>query len=205
MGAPLDLRWRRFGRLVAIAQAGRDPRGGVLWLCFCDCGNSSVCLAANLRKGNSTSCGCKTREGKHLHARGGVGTPTYQTWLHMRQRCLNTGDDAFENYGGRGVTICPEWSDFSVFLCDMGPRPEGKTIDRIDNSAGYSKDNCRWASSKQQLRNKRNNHLVFWANREMTLAEAIEGSGLTHQVVTSRLRLGWSLDAAINTPVRQKR
>jgi hypothetical protein len=117
------------------------------WLCECLCGKRSVISGARLRGGLTKSCGCtKTSHGM-------TNTPTYKTWQSIWQRCSNKNDDHFERYGGRGISVCDEWADYEVFLSDMGVRPSGKTIDRVNNDMGYSKENCRWASPKQQTRN----------------------------------------------------
>src|SRR6266705_819242 len=141
-GNKLQLIGQRFGRWTVIAQGRRTYRGAsVYWLCLCDCGTKREVVTGNLRKGLSTSCGCRNREvtavrmkklaTTHGMSKGGTsnhGSPTYITWLAMRQRCRDTN-----RYGRqRGITICPEWNNFETFLADMGIRPPGKTLDRID-------------------------------------------------------------------------
>ncbi|WP_312999668.1 hypothetical protein [Leclercia sp.] len=204
MTAALNLVGKRSGKLVAIKRQQSDKRGSVKWLCQCDCGNQSLVIASNFKKGQSKSCGCSQYGKKHGHAIDGEETPTYQTWLHMRQRCLNTSNDAYENYGGRGIGICKEWDSFEKFLTDMGQRPDGMTIDRIDNNKGYYKENCRWADKKTQLTNKRNNHRVEWHGNSYTISQLSSMCGIGHQVLSSRLRLSWSVDKAITTPVKKK-
>lgn len=204
MTAPLNLAGETSGKLTAIKRHASDARGGVLWLCKCICGNEHIVLAANFKKGQSKSCGCAAHEIRHGHARKDGETRTYQTWLHMRQRCLNSSSDAYHNYGGRGITICEEWGSFEIFLSDMGERPEGLTIDRIDNSQGYYKENCRWTDKKTQLRNKRNNRILTWEGKQFTVSELCELYDIGHQVLTSRLRLGWELEKALKQPVRSK-
>lgn len=122
-------------------------------LCRCDCGVEVVRLVCHLRSGGTTSCGCKVRI--HGHA-GAERTPTYISWMSMRARCTNPNHRDYRHYGGRGITVCDRWIDsFENFLADMGERPSGTTIDRIDNDAGYELGNCRWADAVTQRRNRR--------------------------------------------------
>lgn len=134
---------------------------------------------------------------KHGHARSRPerrqGTSTYYIWGAMVQRCTNPSNADYHLYGGRGITICDEWKDFRAFLTDMGERPEGRSIDRIDNSRGYEPGNCRWATSTQQARNTRKNKLtaadVSWirANPDLKLAEVAQRFGVG-QTTVGRVR-----------------
>ena len=151
----------RFGRLVVTAPAGRTKHGKPTWLCRCDCGSDHVVVGANLRSGNSQSCGCLQREEAgaraltHGHAAGVGVSPTYQTWTGMIQRCTNPERKHWERYGGRGISVCTEWAaSFESFLADMGERPEGTSIDRIDGNGNYEPGNCRWATPAEQEANK---------------------------------------------------
>jgi hypothetical protein len=131
------------------------------------------------------------------------GTRTYQSWISMRQRCQNPNHTAYANYGGRGIKVCERWSSFEDFLADMGERPEGCSLDRIDGDGDYEPGNVRWASSKTQSRNWRDaNNLVTFDGRTQPLASWSEEFGIEHHTLQYRLRAGWSAEKALTTPVR---
>ncbi len=160
----IDLTGQRFGRLVVLrylySQHGRRP----VWLCHCDCGKQKELLGDYLNRGQTQSCGCLQRElsrerGQkriaHGHGRRNQQSPTYQSWYSMKQRCLNPKHGRYKDWGGRGIKVCGRWLNFENFLSDMGVRPAGKTIDRIDNDGDYGLDNCKWSTSKEQSNNRR--------------------------------------------------
>lgn len=159
MSAKIDLTGQRFGRLTVIEEAGR-VNGTVTWRCRCDCGNESIVLGTNLRAGYSTSCGCYTRERAATEntRHGGRHDRLYAIWTGMRQRCNNPNSQAYKDYGGRGITVCPEWDhNFAAFrdwALANGYRAD-LSIDRVDNNGGYRPDNCRWATWHEQRINQR--------------------------------------------------
>lgn len=155
-----DLIGFRFGRLTVLSRAP-DGASGVRWLCRCDCGTDKDVSAVALRYGKTRSCGCLAREVtaarsiKHGHASPYARTPTYRSWEAMVRRTTNHISANWDNYGGRGISVCSEWLDFQSFLDDMGERPEGTTIDRINTDGNYEPNNCRWAKASVQSRNTR--------------------------------------------------
>ena len=142
-----DLTGKRFGRLVAHYY--EKP----MWVCECDCGSEHRVLSGNLRSGDIQSCGCLMKD---VHTKHGMyTTKTYATWEAMNQRVNNPNSTHYSYYGGRGVSVCDRWSSFEAFYCDMGERPEGMSLDRIDANGDYTPENCRWVSHTAQMENRR--------------------------------------------------
>lgn len=132
---------------------------------------------------------------------GKVGTSTYHVWSSMIARCRNPKCPAYPNYGGRGIGVCEAWTSFSGFLADMGERPEGLSLDRVDNDQGYSPENCRWATRTEQARNKRSTRLITVNGETLSTAEWSERSGLKIATIWARIAKGWPESAAVTTPV----
>lgn len=162
MGKPLDLTGKVFGDLVVIELGTRVFSGGKSkrrWVCKCTCGVVKEIKVDALVTAKQTACGCKSGKITHGHTRKKdykTTSPTHLTWTGMKHRCHNPKHTAYERYGAKGVHVCEEWrKSFVKFLADMGERPKGMTLDRIDSSKGYFKENCRWATTTEQYQNKR--------------------------------------------------
>lgn len=162
MSKRLNIIGQVFGRLTVI-NFDYVHKGKAYWLCECKCGNRKVIVGVNLITGNAKSCGCynsevaskRSIERNTIH--GQYNSPTYNSWCSMMQRCTNKNYKRYKDYGGRGITVCNRWYIFENFLEDMGERPEGLSLDRIDNEGNYESGNCKWSISKEQSSNRRNN------------------------------------------------
>jgi hypothetical protein len=177
---PVDMTGRVFGKLTVLG-----PTEGKRAPCRCECGRSIQVLVSNLRSGNTRSCGCLRmrllRDGiakKH----GGWGTRAYSSWTSLMDRCLNPNNPAFARYGGRGIGVSYRWQRFENFLEDMGERPEGTSIDRIDNDRGYEPGNCRWATPAEQRRNQRTTKL---RESDLDLIRFARAAGCTHAEIAA--------------------
>jgi hypothetical protein len=155
----LDLTGKKFSKLTVESEAGRDSYGRAQWLCVCDCGERVIIGSNNLRTGNSKSCGCVKRQwlesGKANRTHGMTKTGAHVSWRKMIERCEKTYCRRYADYGGRGIKVCDRWKVFENFYADMGDRPEGMSLDRIDVNGNYEPSNCRWATPQQQRANRR--------------------------------------------------
>lgn len=176
--------------------------------CRCQCGTEKVLDAANLTgKKGSKSCGCyrKERLVTHGHSKKGEVSKTYWAWQHMISRCFRPKDKEYENYGGRGITVCETWVDsFQTFLNDMGEKPEGLSLERLEVNGNYCKSNCKWATASEQARNRRNSKWYTHNGETKHVNDWAKEYGLSPVTLQTRVNRGWSLTAALTTPVKPK-
>lgn len=181
MPAAIDISGLRYGRLL-VQHIDASSDGKRKWVCLCDCGNTTSLMTNKITSGHTTSCGCyraettKTNGRKNvLHGRTRTGDLTYSSWCAMRYRC---NDKENVRYGGRGITYCQRWNSFDLFLQDMGERPEGTTLDRIDPNGNYEPSNCRWATAKHQQRNRGNTRYIYIGGEKVNLMDVADKLGI---------------------------
>lgn len=210
----IDLTGQKFGRLTVlgvgeyyISPSGRKVKR---WKCMCDCGNIVFADTSRLKKGNVKSCGCYLREkaAEQHKSHGMYGTRIYNIYTCMMQRCHNENTDDFKNYGGRGITVCDEWkNDFQAFYdwAMASGYANGLTIDRIDVNGNYCPENCRWATSKKQNNNRRNNRLITHNGETHTMAEWAEIVGIEYSILACRIcNHKWPIEKALTQEVRKR-
>lgn len=199
---------KQFG-LYMVTGEGRADRKARYAACRCGCGKIVDVDVKRLLSGRSTRCkDCAKKSPERVTnlKHGRSGSVEYDAWRAMRYRCGNPSCWNFPDYGGRGITVCKEWDEsFEAFLADMGPRPDGWSLDRINNDQGYYPRNCRWASKKEQQRNRRVTKTVSWQGKDRTLSELEAEFGLPRSVLSLRLGLGWTLERALKEPALIKK
>ena len=209
MRAIKDLSGKRFGLLKVVRKTQKRASGGsVVWSCVCDCGNVTDVSSGKLNSGHTISCGCYKRAvssivcsnlfRKHGHGRTGNISRTYSVWIHMLNRCNNPINSSYSNYGGRGIVVCERWRIYENFLKDMGEKPNGNTLDRIDNNGNYELGNCRWVTMKVQQNNKRNNRKVNYMGKDMTISQLSERCGVNRGTLIYRIKKGMTVEEAVS-------
>lgn len=186
-----------YGKLTVLEFAGKTPSGDSLWLCRCECGNTTTVARGHLRKkrGGTKSCGC------HRARAGGMcESPEYTSWQEMKRRCYNSSYRDYHLYGGRGITICKRWLDaFTNFLEDMGEKPSSEhSIERIDNDGDYEPGNCKWATAMEQGQNTRKTLLLTCNGETMGLRAWARKLGIAHRTIAWRLEQGWSMEQIVD-------
>ncbi len=205
-----DLTGKRFGRLTVTCRAedkvSQSGRHRVMWRCVCDCGNEVVVRGTCLSRGETQSCGCLARDllSNRASKHHGFGTRLYTVWDSMRQRCNNSNNKSYHNYGGRGIKICKEWDDFGAFrqwAYKTGydeNAPRGKcTLDRIDVNGDYCPENCRWANMKEQSSNRRCTPYYELNGEKHTILEWAEITGIKYPTLWARYNRGWNAERAL--------
>ena len=194
----IDLTGQRFGRWTVLRYAYTTRQS--CWEVQCDCGTISIRGIAVLRNGSSRSCGCWRKElwSQAVTKHGGTYTPEFRIWQHMKDRCHNPNNTGYQNYGARGISVDERWRhNFENFLADLGRRPSAKhSLDRIDNDGNYEPGNCRWATHKEQKRNRRNSRIVTIDGLTACLSEVCERLGLDRGRVYSLMCRGYTAQEA---------
>lgn len=204
----LDLIGHRFGRLLVQGRTKHVYGSGIesVWLCDCECGNTIKVPTARLRNGKTRSCGCLALESRKLHSgksqitHGMTNSSEYRVWGAMNNRCSNPKNPNYPHYGGRGITVCDEWKNsFEAFYRDMGPRPSlAHTIDRKDNNGNYCKENCRWATKKEQANNRNCTPFYDFRGERLPITEIARRLNLSIDTIRSRLSRGMSEERAFS-------
>lgn len=195
---------QRVGRWTILEFSHKGTDGALHWRAVCDCGTQRVVRGGSVLSGRANSCGCLIREAHTTH--GMSKTPTFKSWESMRARCENPNDPSYARYGGRGIKVCRRWwESFEAFLEDMGERPEGHTLDRIDNDGDYAPENCRWATHLEQQRNTRSSRRITVNGETLPVIEWAKRAGLPYQLVLNRLIAGWPDDQVLRPPRPKRR
>lgn len=186
-----DLTGQRFSKLLVLSRSHNHGKA-IYWNVECDCGVRKTIDGQNLLRGHTKSCGNHRAPAAKNH-------PLYVTWQNMLRRCLDKKNASYHNYGGRGIYVCEAWrNSFQTFAMDMGQRPNGLTLERINNNGPYSPENCKWATQTEQMRNTRINKIVMaFRGESKTIAEWAEITGIKASIIGERLRAGWSAEAAL--------
>lgn len=203
-----DLTGRRFGILTVVRRSdkGRSPRY-VYWECRCDCGGEIISIDQNLKQAKIPNCGCLRERNSSTRLKactkhGMWRSREYKAWNDMKNRCSLPSVKAYKNYGGRGIKVCGRWMDFRNFYSDMGPRPDGMTLERIDNNGDYGPGNCMWADMKAQQNNKRTCRFIEFRGERKTVTQWAESLGINSVTLRGRIAKGWSIERSLTSPVR---
>lgn len=201
----VDATGMRFGRLTVIERAGSNKKGNAVWLCLCDCGRYTKVRGNSLRNGQTQSCGCLAKEtlGNRKMTHGGTKDSLYTIWKSMKQRCDNSMNPAFKNYGGRGIAVCKEWHDYDSFRkwALQSGYSQGLEIDRVDNNGDYEPDNCRWVTRKANCNNQRRNVTISYNGRTQTATQWAEELGIKQATILWRCRHWKDAEKILFTPV----
>ena len=209
MGVFVNLTGQRFGRLTVMGRTD-NKKGRTMWICKCDCGKETEVSGSDLRTGGTKSCGCLRIEMivERSTTHGMSNTRLHKEWQSMKDRCTREKCRDYQDYGGRGITICPEWSDsfeaFRDWALANGYRDD-LTIDRIDVDGNYEPSNCRWATLREQAENKRNNHYLTLGEKTLTVTQWARETGIERRTLLKRKSLGWTDVRTLTEPVKAGR
>ena len=191
---------QRFGRLTVVKPSLLDP---IKWVCQCDCGKTKEINTYSLRHGRTQSCGCLHAENCRARStHGQSGTKIYRLWSMMLDRCNNPKSTFYSHYGERGIKVCSRWNVFENFYTDMGERPAGKSLDRIDNDKNYSPENCKWSTYREQNNNRRTNRMLTYQGKTQTLQQWSEELGLKYNTLQTRVQRGWPDHRVLGEPIK---
>lgn len=204
-----DYKGRKIGRLTILSDSHKILNGRYrhIFICKCDCGREVEVIANAVASGNTKSCGFDCLLGDPRKTSSPERRRLHRIWNNIKSRCNNPNAEHYDRYGGRGISICKEWSENSEMFIDWALKngyANDLTIDRKDNSLGYFPENCRWVSMKTQSNNKESNILYSHGGKTMNLSEWSEELGVDRELLRSRLRRGWSFAKTIETPGRKK-
>lgn len=200
MGRFRDLTGERFGRLLVLQRDGCNKHGQVKWWCECDCGTQKHILGMCLSRGETQSCGCLHKEitAKVNLSHGMSGTGIYAIWRSMMDRCHLPTSQSFARYGARGISVCQRWQSFENFYADMGNKPAGKSLERIDVNGDYCPENVVWADAKTQANNRRSNVVLEHNGKKQTMQQWCDELDLKIGTVWARLNVyGYSVEKAL--------
>lgn len=188
----------RFFRLVVIRKTEiKNKENRYKWECLCDCGNKTLAYSNQLKHGQKTSCGCIRSDCQKTH--GMKYHPLYSTWRGMISRCTNKKNKEWHSYGGRGINVCDRWMDINNFISDMGEKPTpAHSLDRVNNNGNYEPSNCRWATSKEQGKNKRDTIFIEYKGVSRPLVEWADIKGVKRQTMYMRYRRGYTNEEIVN-------
>lgn len=217
----IDLTEKKFGRLTVIKRVENDKYGTSRWLCKCDCGGETITSSGHLNSGHTKSCGCYNKEiakqkslgNKHFYKHGLSKDKNFKRISYirtsMKSRCYNPKNHNYLNYGGRGIKICNEWLNdengilnFYNWAVQNGYK-NNLTIDRIDVNGNYEPNNCRWATAKEQSRNKRNNKKIFYNGELRKVVDIAEEINIDYRILEERLRRNWSVERTLHQPLKR--
>lgn len=199
-----DMTGFKFNGCEVISRKGSDKNGKALWEVVCFCGNSFITLGSSIRQKRAKSCGCSHKKaakemGLNNKTHGATKSRLYLSWKSMKARCFNENHKSYKNYGARGITICNSWSssfeNFEKWAVENGYKPN-LTLDRIDVNGNYEPSNCKWATRKEQGRNKTNNFLIEFNGEILTLSEVAERTGKSRHVIKYKIKNNKSIKEA---------